>query len=241
MLHATYPDAMMTRLVNKCFSGFYQMPLFAQWLIALMLVFVDIALLVFAFAGLIFPFNILLIPILKTLMHFMATPFLRLCGHLKYYSPMLLLVNNRSGMEIHNGAIFDYLSHMKWKQRGIIATKIIMIYYLKGLLSIIESIEKKEISDNMLVTGVSYFFSEKTAKRIGFTVKDPGLFKKFLFVLDYFNLFLMFSYSKGKPSFPNIRRLKKVEITASQLSGSKDRIIKALSLLECKNLAMGDL
>jgi hypothetical protein len=141
-------------------------------------------------------------------------------------------------MEIHNGTIFDYLGNMRWEHRGIIATKITMIYYLKGLLTLIEAIENKKISDNIAVTGVSYFFSEKTAKRIGFTIKKAGYIKRFLFVLDYINLFLMLIYSKGRIAFQNINRLKKVEITAGKLVKSKTKIENLLSLLEYKNLAI---
>ena len=113
---------------------------------------------------------------------------------------------------------------MKWKQKGADASKFIMINYLKGLLKIITEIEQKKVSNEITILGISYIINKKTAERLGFTVEKPGIYRRFLFFIDYFTLFLMYSFSKGRIAFPNIFKVKKVRITENKLVASKEKI-----------------
>jgi len=175
--------------------------------------------------------------LLKPFIHFCMAPLLKLTGFFRYYSPMLLTVKTGNcKMEIHNGNMFDYFSKMKWKQKGREAREKIMTYYLTGLLQITEDIELGKLSVKTSLTGVSYFFSEKTVKKMGFSFARVNLFHKILFIFDYINLFVMYSFSKGKFAFPSVFKLKKVKISAKKLLDSKARIIELLVLLKKRNL-----
>lgn len=180
-----------------------------------------------------FPFFILIIFLIKPFAHFCLAPLLKLTGFLRYYSPMLLTVKTNSDkLEIHNGNTFDYFSKMKWNQKGRQAREKIMFDYLSGLLKIIEDIETRKLSGTTTLTGISYFFSETTAKKIGFTFAPVKLIHRFLFIFDYINLFIMYSYSKGKIAFPSLFKLKKVKISAKRLLASKTQINELINLLE---------
>lgn len=221
---------------------FHILPVHIQWIQALILSSIGISISLYFFLILDLPFYFILILFVKPFIHFCLAPLLKLTGILKYQSPMLITVKTASKkIEIHNGNSFDYFSKMRWNQKGKTARKKIMLYYLRGLLKIINDIETKKLSPQTNLTGVSYFFSEQTAKRIGFTFAPVKLRHRFLFILDYLNLFAMYSYSKGKLAFPSLLKLKKVKISAERLLNSKNQIIKLINLLNKRELAVTDL
>ncbi|MBK8946111.1 MAG: hypothetical protein IPM32_12685 [Ignavibacteriae bacterium] len=169
-----------------------------------------------------FPFNLITIPFIKVIGHFSITPLLRLFGYLNYHSPFLLTIRYKQNhWEIHNGTIFDYLLNMKWSYRGVTAKQITIKNYLQGLLNIIDKLKKNNNPKNINVTGITYFINRGTISKIGFTEERVRLYRKSLFIIDYINLLIMFSFSKGKISFPNIFRLKKIKIDGEKLISSE--------------------
>lgn len=174
------------------------------------------------------------------LVQFLTTPMNRKTGVFKYYSPMLLVYNaNEKTYDLHNGTSFDYLFVMKWSDRGIKAKRKLLAYYMEGFLKIIEEIESGEIPGSVKIIGTSYFFSESTAKRLGFELAKPTAFYIFNIYLNYLDLLWMYSFSNGKLTFPSVKNIKKVEISVADFVKNKayyqklyNRLSKEYKLLQ---------
>ena len=220
----------------KNIKKIYRQPKIIQWIIAISLSACSAYLVYFVFDVIYLPIVLFLLPLLKPIGHFLVVPLLRLSGVLNYYSPMLIGVwSGEKSLNLHNGSSFDYLVNMRWKQKGQIAKRRMLRYYLKGFLKIIEDIENKKLPREVEVSGTSYFFSERSAMRMGFKLIQPNTIWKFLFFLDYVNLFMMYSYSCGKLRCPKVTKLKKAVITGEKLLQAKEKIITLLNLINRKN------
>jgi hypothetical protein len=167
---------------------------------------------------------------------FLAAPIFTLTKVYTYLSPMLLVyaANNKT-YDLHNGTGFDYLlvkgatpAGLKWRQK-------LIAYYLEGLLVIIEKIENSELPDTLEIRGSSYFFSDQTAKRLGFTLKETQSHEKFNIYLNYLDLLWMFSISKGRLSFPNVGDIKTASTTGAELVKRKVQFINLLEYLNSKS------
>ncbi len=179
-----------------------------------------------------FPLVIFFIVIIKPIIHFAITPLLKLTGYFNYFSSMLLGVKKNSLIELHTGTLFDYFLNLHWKEKGIKTKKKLMLNYLAGLLILINEIECDNIPKQTDIVGISFIFSEKTASKMGFSLEPVPLHRQILFYIDYFDLFFMTSFAKGKISFPNITKVKKIKITGENLVKSKKSIQSLLSNLE---------
>ena len=209
--------------------SFYNYSKFVQWPISLASALTSISLLLTFFFTLFFPLNFLLIPIFKTAGHFSLTPLLKLSGLLKYHSPLFLTVNyNESKWEIHNGTTFDYVINMRWAQRGFRARQMTINYYLVGLLNLINELKSRKNLTEIEVTGTSYFIGENTISKIGFCEEKVRVWQKILFVVDYVTLFIMYSFSRGRISFPNIFKLKKIKIRGDKLVLAEGKLLRYL-------------
>ncbi len=210
-------------------NAFYNIPKFLQWLVAIVL-----ALVVFLAFGIYFKLltvnfllGILFLLCLMPLFQFCSTPFFTLLGTYHYLSPMLLVYNPRSKKyDLHNGTSFDYLMVMRKYRAGIEARTVILKYYLEGLLEIVRRVENGELPKDVSVQGVSYFFSESTAQRLGFQVIKDDSYLTFNLYLNYFDLLWMYSYSKGKLAFPNLKNIKKVIATGEDLVNNKPQLLR---------------
>ncbi|MEO0341164.1 MAG: hypothetical protein AAF242_18360, partial [Bacteroidota bacterium] len=112
------------------------------------------------------PLNWLLLPLVLSVMQFCYTPIMRLLGIYQYYSPMFLGIKlSKQVLDLHSGTTFDYLLNMKFSERGLPAQRKILAYFLEGLLTIIDKIEKDQIPPETTIIGTSYFFSERTVKK----------------------------------------------------------------------------
>ena len=215
-------------------SKIRKIPRGVKWIISILFAAAGFYISILILSLISFPLNIGLIPIVKPIGHFSLVPFLRLSGVLKYYSPMLIAIKRKNKFELHNGTTFDYILFMSLKQKGRKAQLLIIKYYLEGLINLINSIAKEQNKNEIVIEGVSYFFSEKTAQRLGFEVKRASMLRKFLFIIDYINLFVMYSYSKNRAAFPKLKRLKKARITGKNLLDSKSKFVEILNTLNTK-------
>jgi hypothetical protein len=202
----------------KAIRSFYSWPLELQWSFSIFGSLAAIAALSFIFMQLFFPLNIVFIPFIKSIAHFSIAPLLRLSGLLNYHSPFMLTVKfGDNKWEIHNGTTFDYLLNMRWTYKGEKAKQMILQDYLLGLLNIIEEIKRSENPKAIEIMGTSYFIGKNTISRIGFSEVKVSPIKRILFFIDYVNLLIFYSFSKGKISFPNVLKLRKVKIRGDQL------------------------
>ena len=169
--------------------------------------------------------KILFIFIFVPVYSFLLTPLLTLLEYYQYKSPMLLvLVDSKKNYAIHSGTSFDYLVKMSNIKSGPTFQSKILEYHLEGILKMIEEVENKTIPDSTIIKGSSYFFSESTARKLGFKVVKTKNSEKLGIYLDYLEILWMYSVSKGKLSFPKLNNFKNVETTGKELMEKKSFI-----------------
>ena len=160
-------------------------------------------------------------------MQFALTPLLTLTGTYKYLSPMLLVYNpTQEKYDLHNGTAFDYFFVMRGIKKGRATQNKILAYYLEGLLKIVEELEQSDIPESITISGTSYFFSESTARRLGFSIDPPNRFLQFNQYINYVDLVWMYSRAKGRFRLPNLKNVKSVSIKGSGLLAQKESLQK---------------
>jgi hypothetical protein len=129
-----------------------------------------------------------------------------------------------SQIDLHSGGSFDYLFVMRKYKSGIEMRNRLLLFQLEGLKKIIQLIEDKEVSESVNIVGTSYFFSDRTAKKIGFELIDPSLFYRINLYANFLDLVWMYSLSQGKWAIPKVWKAKKVQITGQKLLENKGQL-----------------
>lgn len=214
-------------------NKFYEQNIIIQWTVAILFFGIAVAIVIFwSDKSIENPLWYLSILPLIPFFQFLITPFSRLTGMYTYLSPMLLVFGaSEKKYDLHNGTSFDYFFIMRKTPPGKQAQKKILSYFMEGLLNLIEKIEKEELPPSIKIGGSSYFFSEQTAKRMGFEIKSATLPEKLNIYLNIVDLFWMYSYSQGKWTFPKLNSIKKAETTGTVLLNKKGDIEKLYSFL----------
>ncbi|MBV6654406.1 MAG: hypothetical protein KI786_11650 [Mameliella sp.] len=201
-------------------NRFYHLPKFLQWGITLILLVVGLSVMgtgiSYGTDNLLFyiPVLMLLMPVLQ----FTMTPFFRLIGLYRYLSSMLLVyAPNDRVWGLHNGTSFDYLFVLRGVKAGAPLRRQILKYYLEGLLHIADLVEQGELSREVLIKGSSYFFTERTAERLGFEIVSIPAHEKLNLYFNYLDLLWMYSLAHAKLRFPNLKGAKSAQVLAGNL------------------------
>lgn len=207
-------------------NDFYTQPRILQWTEAIVFMFIGFLPALFIISNgnatpLYYSLFIVYVPIAQ----FAFTPFFKLSGVYTYYSPMLLgYMPNGKEIDLHSGTSFDYLFVLRGKKAGIQLRNQLLIYHLEGLLKIIELIEQNHIPQKINIVGTSYFFNERTIKKIGFEQVNPSFFYRLNLYFNYIDIFWMYALSQGKLTIPKIWNAKKAIVSGAKLLENKDRI-----------------
>jgi hypothetical protein len=208
-------------------NRFYTWPKAVQWTAALLL-FAGGAALTGKVIGYGMEHLLLYVPLLFLVVpaiQFAFTPFFKLIGLYRYLSPMLLVyAPNEKVWGLHNGTSFDYLFVLRGTPAGAPLRRRILTYYLEGLLRLADLVEKGEVSEETLIKGSSYFFSERTAERLGFELVEIPSFEKFNLYFNYLDLLWQYSVAYKTLRFPNLKEAKTAQISAGTLLRNRPRL-----------------
>jgi len=144
---------------------------------------------------------------------------------------------NDSQIDLHSGSSFDYLFVMRKYKSGIEMRNRLFIFYLEGLISMIELIENKSIPETVNIIGTSYFFNHRTLHKMGFEIENPSLFYRVNLYVNFFDLCWMYSLSQGKFSIPKLWNVKKAKISGTKLVESKKVITALFERMKAKTAA----
>ena len=214
-------------------NKFYNQNIILQWAIALLMLMVPFVIL----ASLIkfhqdYIIVYILILFVPSSIQFFGAPIAKLSGIHKYLSPMLLVnLASDKKYEIHNGTTFDYLMVMNNVKSGPEFSKKMLVYYLEGLIKIIEKIETNELSENVLIQGSSYFFNERTAKKLGFKLSKTNVAIKINMLVNYLDLIWTYSLSQGRLTFPNLINMQTVSVKGKHLVMKKTKLNELILFL----------
>ncbi len=205
---------------NQNMSRFYDLPKFVQWIIAIIAFFVGFGgTMIFMMKS----YGLLLLPILAPIFNLVSVPFFRLIGYYKYLNPYVLsTIQTEKEYDLHNVFTFDYLVNFKWADRGKKAQRTLLGHYFKALLTIIERIETGQLSPEVKIVGHSYFFSDRTAEKLGFTISKAASFWVINSALQFIELTYLYSFSQGKWAMPKFWKVKRAEIVGSDLVKKKE-------------------
>lgn len=218
-------------------NKFYTYPKAIQWAVTIFLLMICFVLLGFWMKYIIVSFlYYFTFPLLAPVFQFCFTPFFTLIGLYKYLSPMLLVYSpSEKEYDLHNGTGFDYFFVMRGVKKGLPTQNKILEYYIEGVLKIIEEIEAGIIPPTITIKGTSYFFSESTARRLGFEIEPPTTFYKMNQYFNYIDLVWMYSRAKGRLAFPNMKNVKAVTIEGEKLMANREYLEKLYLYLKEKN------
>jgi hypothetical protein len=218
-------------------NDFYTLPKVLQWLLAILLLvsgfFPALALIELSYTQ---PIAYLLFIFYVPIGQFSFTPFFTLVGVYNYYSPMLLgYTPSDTQIDLHSGGSFDYLFVMRKYNPGIEMRNRLLLFQLEGLKKIIQLIEDKAVPESVNIVGTSYFFSNRTVQRIGFELIEPSLFYRINLLVNFLDLFWMYSLAQGKWSLPKVWQAKKVQITGQKLVEHKVQLDALYEKLSSKS------
>lgn len=207
-------------------NDFYKLPKVLQWGIALSLLiggfFPALAVIELGYAH---PIAYLLFLFYIPIGQFSFSPFFKLVGVYRYYSPMLLgYMPYNVQIDLHSGGSFDYLFVMSKYSPGFEMKKRLLLFHLEGLKNIVQLIEDKTVPESVTIVGTSYFFSDRTAQKMGFELIEPSFFYRINLIVNILDLAWMYSLSQGKWAIPKVWQAKKIQISGQKLVENKGQL-----------------
>lgn len=176
----------------------------------------------------------LIIVFIAPLESLLLTPLYTITGRFTYLSPLLLATSSTTALELHVGTLYDYANNLNKRDCGKRAQQIVLKFILEGLLNICNQIESNKITGDTEISATSYFFSPRTAKKLGFKLTKTSKLEQFNLLSVYISLLIRLSFTRGTLTFPRVSEIKKITITADELFKHQEVIKSMLSLVESR-------
>lgn len=176
----------------------------------------------------------LIIVLIAPLESLLLTPLYTITGRFNYLSPLLLATNSTTGIELHVGTLYDYANNLRKRDCGKRAQHIVLKHIFEGLLNTCKQIEVNEIARDTELSATSYFFSSKTAEKLGFKLTKTSKMEQFNLFSVYISLVIRLSFTRGRLTLPRVSEIKKITITADELLKRQEVIKSMLSLVESR-------
>ena len=212
-------------------------PLWLRVTVALIgLVLYIVSLLAWVAAGWVWlPLCLLTLPLFISLLQLTFAPFMRLIGSIEYVSPMLLVYGpTPEKYNLHNGTTFAFLYNFWGVPPGALVRYRTLEYHYAGFLGIIERIKSGQVPPTVLITGTSYFFSERTMQKLGFRIEPPSIWAVLNLWMNGFDLFWMYSYAQGRIAWPRLTHIRRAVTTGAELVAHEASIRRLYDLLQTR-------
>lgn len=167
----------------------------------------------------------LLFPLYLPFGHFGVTPLFRATGIYRYYSTMLVaIMPSEQRIALHSGGGFDYV--FQWLTRGAPRSwrQWVQSQHLAGLLAIADGVREGRLPGTVVVTGSTYFLSGGSARRLGFSSAQCGVFDALNLWMNVLDILWMYSLARGRLAFPPLWRMRTFTTTGERLSARHDVI-----------------
>ena len=179
-----------------------------------------------------FPLTLLSLPFIAPLESLLLTPLYTLLGRFHYYSPLLFTTRRSDGgFDLHAGTLFDYVTRLRWSDRGPRAVRIVTADILRGLLALCDEAERGTLPPDTRIVASSYFFNDHSLARFGFELSRPTAATVLNLVLASVSIAIRLSFTRGRPSFPNLRKTRQGIISAGRLGQHQEEIRRLLQRL----------
>jgi len=130
-----------------------------------------------------------------------------------------------------SGTLMFDPARLRWSDRGARASRIVTADILRGLLALVEEIERGALPADAHIVATSYFFSDRTVARLGFELRDAPAAVRHNLAAASLSIALRLSFTRGRPAFPDLRRIRQAATTAGRLAEHADEIRRLLRRL----------
>ncbi len=146
------------------------------------------------------------------LLRWITTPLLRYMGFYRYYAPLFFIQpfgNNR--VELHLGTTWDLMKAQRLTPQAIMSSLVM------GISGLVADAKRGRLQPALKVRATTYFLSESTLRRFGFSVRRPNMLEYLAFIGNYAEVCLLRSIVAGRPQLIDLRRVRMAETTVQTL------------------------
>lgn len=146
------------------------------------------------------------------LLRWITTPLLRYMGFYRYYAPLFFIQpfgNNR--VELHLGTTWDLMKAQRLTPQAIMSSLVM------GISGLVADAKRGRLQPALKVRATTYFLSESTLQRFGFSVRRPNILEYLAFIGNYAEVCLLRSIVAGRPQLIDLRRVRMAETTVQTL------------------------